>query len=294
MVWLPSRVRCVLEPLSAIGIGAWLAYGSWEKAVAHQTEAIIMGSILGFSFCCSVASLTAGLLFGGWYREFPEGLSWSFVQKLEMVPPLLHAALLSHYSRLLGRAASTPVWTAVYLTGLYNSISASHCDPIHCLAVRQLALFHHCAVFLYYVITTPGRNDPALGVPAPSRWLDQVFVCVIQCFAWFINTYFGKGEATRLRDLQVHAQATLQRDVTLALVTNYLPPAVLLHVQERAAVGNASDVIAWKFDPGCVLQSDIVGFTSLGSRVSPEQLCRYATSASLFAVSGTLTCRSLF
>ena len=278
MMWLPSRVRCVLEPLSAIGVGAWLAYGSWEKAVAHQTEAIILGSILAFSFCCSVASLTAGLLFGGWYREFPEGLSWSFVQKLEMIPPLLHAALLSHYSRLLGRAASTPVWAAVYLMGLYNSIAASHCDPIHVLAVRQLVLAHHCAVFLYYVMTTPGQNDPVPGVPPPSRWLEQVFVAIVQFFTVYFVSHFGstlKGEATRVRDLQVHAQATLQRDVTLALVTNYLPPAVLLHVQERAAVGNASDVIAWKFDPGCILQSDIIGFTSLGSRVSPEQLCRY-------------------
>ena len=32
--------------------------------------------------------------------------------------------------------------------------------------------------------------------------------------------------------------------------------------------------LAWRFDAVCVLQSDIVGFTKLGSRATPEQLCR--------------------
>ena len=35
------------------------------------------------------------------------------------------------------------------------------------------------------------------------------------------------------------------------------------------------EVMAWDFDCVCVLQSDIVGFTSLGSRVTPLQLCSF-------------------
>ena len=52
-------------------------------------------------------------------------------------------------------------------------------------------------------------------------------------------------------------------------------------VQDRAAGGTTRglangeefDMVAWAFDPACVLQSDIVGFTALGSRISPQALC---------------------
>ena len=280
MLWLPFRIRGVLEPLTALGVGAWLAYGSWEKAVAHQTEAIILGSLLGISFLVHATSLALGLLFGGGYREYPENLSWSFVQKVQVGVALFHAAILSHYSRLLGRAASTPVWAIMYYSGVQFALISSLCDANHCLAVRELILIHHCAVFAYEVWTTPGWSDPERG--GKFRIVEYIFAAFLEMFVTHYVAYVSslkKGEATRLRDFQVHAQATLQRDVTLALVTNYLPPSVLLHVQERAATGNTSDIIAWKFDPGCVLQSDIVGFTSLGSRVSPEKLCRYAGSA---------------
>ena len=59
---------------------------------------------------------------------------------------------------------------------------------------------------------------------------------------------------------QVFARATLQRDVTLSLGASFLPPVVLKCISERSAGGGAaSDIVAWKFDPACVLQSDIVG-----------------------------------
>ena len=268
MLWFPSRGRGVAEPLAALAVGAWLAYGSWEKAVAHQTAAICMASSLGFSFLVHAASLSAGLAFGGPYRALFEGLSWPFVQKLEMLGPFLHSAVLSHWSRLIGRSGSVPAWAFVFLTGLRNSISSSLCDPLHVLVLRLLILAHHCAVFAYSVMTTPGAG--------PHSWVEQALVAA-QLAMMFVVSHVGagrRGEAVRLRDLQVHAQATLQRDVTLALVTNFVPPAVLRHVRERASAGDASDIIAWKFDPGCVLQSDIVGFTSLGAHITPEQLCR--------------------
>ena len=36
-----------------------------------------------------------------------------------------------------------------------------------------------------------------------------------------------------------------------------------------------ASAIAWDFDCVCVLQSDIVGFTPLGTRVTPLQLCTF-------------------
>ena len=83
---------------------------------------------------------------------------------------------------------------------------------------------------------------------------------------------------------QVRASAKLQRDVTMSLASNILPPVVLKHVLQHAAIGDGSEVAAWKFDAACILQSDIVGFTSLGSRVSPEELCRYAEGGKMGAM----------
>ena len=62
------------EPLSAAITCAWLAYGSWERAVAHTTEAAIMGALLALIFFSSVASLCAGLRFGRAWRELPRGV----------------------------------------------------------------------------------------------------------------------------------------------------------------------------------------------------------------------------
>ena len=279
LLWFPSSVRGMLEPISACAVCAWLAYGSWDAAAAHQTEAAVLVSLLGLGFLGHAIPFALGLIFGGSWREAPKYLNWSFVMKMEMAAPFYNAAIVSHWSRMLGRAASTPALASFFVTGIYVSVSASY-EPFHWFVVRQLITAHHCAVFAYEVLTTPGWNDPDQG--GPYREVEFVFTVVLEMFVVYFLAYISsrtKGEAESQRDIQAHAQATLQRDVTLALVANFLPPAVLLHVQERAAVGNASDVIAWKFDPGCVLQSDIVGFTSLGSRVSPEKLCRYAGSA---------------
>ena len=89
---------------------------------------------------------------------------------------------------------------------------------------------------------------------------------------------------TAHRPSQVRARAKLQRDVTMSLASNIMPPVVLKHVLQHAAIGDGSEVAAWKFDAACILQSDIVGFTSLGSRVSPEELCRYAEGGKMGAM----------
>ena len=73
-------------------------------------------------------------------------------------------------------------------------------------------------------------------------------------------------------DVRVHARAQLQRNEAMRIVSNFLPERVL---QAMAASAGDRDVIAWDFDCVCVLQSDIVGFTSLGSRVTPLELCTF-------------------
>ena len=73
-LWLTYRGMRTFEPLSAAITCAWLAYGSWEKAVAHTTEAAIMGALLALIFFSSVASLCAGLRFGRAWRELPRGV----------------------------------------------------------------------------------------------------------------------------------------------------------------------------------------------------------------------------
>jgi len=91
-------------------------------------------------------------------------------------------------------------------------------------------------------------------------------------------------EGKRKEDFFAHTQSKLLRNVARDLVTNFLPAPVFKAVQERIAhadqahsTGDSlddSDIVAWTYDPACVLQSDIVGFTALGSRVSPHELCR--------------------
>ena len=47
----------------------------------------------------------------------------------------------------------------------------------------------------------------------------------------------------------------------------------MLHAMlERSASGDeeGGDIVAWSFDPACILQSDIVGFTALSSKIDPE------------------------
>ena len=254
-------------------VGLWLAYGSWSTAARYPSAAIICGSLIGVSFLGSVILLTAGLCFGGAWRAYPEGLSWSFVQKLEMVQPFFNAAIFSQYTRLIGCAESTPAWATIYLTCAVNSQTSSQLDPIHSFVVRMVVPAHHIAVVAYNAWTDPiWSSDPDDG--GRYRITEYVFVAWLIVIVYLVNYVISarKAEVIRLRDIQVHAQAVLQRDITLALVSNFLPPTVLLHVQERSLTDDSA-LMAWRFDPGCVLQSDIVGFTSLGSRISPEELC---------------------
>ena len=83
-LWILSRVRACYEPLGILFMALWLGYSSWDTARHHLAAAAVLGAILGANFLLALSMMGMGLLVGGQWREMP-GLSWSLVQKLEMV-----------------------------------------------------------------------------------------------------------------------------------------------------------------------------------------------------------------
>ena len=100
-----------------------------------------MGSLLGGSLALAAAQLAAGLAWGGGWRELPEGMSWEVVQLMEMVPTLLHAAILSHWSLLIGRTLASAVLALLYELGYAASV-LSLLDPTHALALQLIIITH--------------------------------------------------------------------------------------------------------------------------------------------------------
>lgn len=232
-LWLAGRVRGAWEPLACLTVCAWLAYGSWDAAVAHQTEAIVLGSLLGLKLLGSLIALALGLRFGGAWRRHPTGLSWQFVQKLEMLGTIFCAAMVSQYTRAIGRCSSTPAFAAIFFLGFFINLSTTVLDPLHIFAVRLLIYAHHSAVVVYDSQTSPFWDDPALG--GPNRGIEYLFVgfeilCVYASSFLFTSP---RSELLRQKDTQVLARVILQRDVTLNLVTNFLPPVVSRYLQAQ-------------------------------------------------------------
>ena len=84
-LWLRARVRGIYEPLAILFMSLWLSYSTWDAAQQHLTEAAVLGSILAASFLVALFLASMGLIFGGAWREMPDGISWPVLQKLEMV-----------------------------------------------------------------------------------------------------------------------------------------------------------------------------------------------------------------
>ena len=282
-MWLPTRLVRVAEPLIVAVVCAWLAYGSMEKAKTQAVAAAVMGSLLGGSFLVAAALLAAGLVWGGAWRELPTSLSWSIMQKLEVLPILLHTATLSHWSYRVGRLDSTPVFSILYSVSYLAYTSVLEIQHVYILTVVIFA--HHCSLIAYEAMTLPGWSS--LTPRGKFRWLDtlQVMIVLTSALGYVRIRAYKVIEGKRKEDFYVHTRAKLLRDAAHDLVVNFLPAPVMTAVQERIAHAvpkespsdllDDSDIVAWAYDPACVLQSDIVGFTALGSRVSPQELCRY-------------------
>ena len=276
-VWVAARVRDVWEPLFAFVVCAWMAYGAWDNAARHATEAAIFGALLGLSLSVSATWLAFGLRRSGRWRQFP--VSFPFAQFSRLFGTIAHAGIVTQWARLLGRSSSTPAFAAVYLLCFFVTLSTSILGPNFIFVVRIVPLAHHCVVVLYDALTAP--DDPLQG-RGPNRGIEHLVTAALPMLFVYVIAFLvtsPKAELIRRKDIVILARCLLQRDVTLALVTNFLPPVVSRFLQERAAAGESAEVAAWRFDSAAVLQSDIVGFTSLGSRISPEELCRWAGSA---------------
>ena len=137
----PYSSPSFLQPFAVAATCAWLAYRSWNGAIAHPAQAVILFSLLGGSLALAAAQLIAGLAWGGAWRELPEGVSWEVVQLMEMVPTLLHAAILTHWSRLIGRTLATAVLALLYELGYAASVLSLH-DPTHALALQLIIITH--------------------------------------------------------------------------------------------------------------------------------------------------------
>ena len=70
------------QPIAVAATCAWIAYGSWDEAVQHPTEAIIFGALLAASCALTAALLAAGLAWGGPWRQMPARASWEAMQVL--------------------------------------------------------------------------------------------------------------------------------------------------------------------------------------------------------------------
>ena len=163
------------------------------------------------------------------------------------------------------------------------SSESSLLGPAHVLASTSLVVAHHCALVAYEAMVTPGWSSA--NHSDDLRWVGTVLVvyeiALISIPANVMNRPYA--DAKQREDFFAHTRAKLLRNVAHDLVVNFLPAPVMRAVQERAARAapkdspgdllDDSEIVAWAYDPACVLQSDIVGFTALGSRISPEALC---------------------
>ena len=77
-------------------------------------------------------------------------------------------------------------------------------------------------------MTTPDWLHPAYG--GSLRWLEFAYTVVFEIFvadAVFVYVRAQQLEESLRRDCQSHAQAQLQRNETLRIVSNFLPEKVL-------------------------------------------------------------------
>ena len=170
-----------------------------------------------------------------------------------------------------------------------NYSGSSLIGPVHVVVSTSLIFAHHCALVAYEALASPGWSS--VNGHDDLRWLDTVLVVyeITLIFSASVVFVIPFADARRRQDFFAHTRAKLLHNVAHDLVVNFLPPPVMKAVQERVAHAapkdspgdtlEDSEIVARAYDPACVLQSDIVGFTALGSRVSPQELCRWGSAS---------------
>ena len=136
-----------------------MSYGSW---VQHPTKAIILGSLLAGSWAVATALLVVGLVLGGAWREMPRSYSWEVVQVMEMLPTLLHAAILTHWSLVMGRTLCTVVLALLYELGYAASI-LNVLEPMHALALQFIIIAHQVGAHILPFAPSPSELGARLN-----------------------------------------------------------------------------------------------------------------------------------
>ena len=147
-------------------------------------------------------------------------------------------------------------------------------DPAHALLAQVIIWAHYAGTVGYVAATDPiwASKNTTAGPGGNLRWLEPVVIFIGILFVDVV-LYGGAMQIESVRrELHSSQEAALeQRDTAVSLVSNFLPPPVIA-IMQRGEGRDGSESLAWGFDHVCVLQSDIVSFTSLGGRISAEQL----------------------
>ena len=225
-LWLRARIRAVFEPLSVFAVIVWLTYGARGEVVpAHKTEATIFGVLLAINFVLAVASLVVGLWLNGGGWEIPPRVTWFWLQKIEILPTLLNAAILTHWTRLIGRHLATPVWALLYEMGFAASI-LHVLDPLHAFVLQIIIVAHHCAVLAWEVVRDSDGDSLTPAHADILVWFDSVYTVALEIFTVDIVVLFigaTQIEWMRREDWKVKGRAMLRRNVLAQLVSNFFP-----------------------------------------------------------------------
>ena len=188
------------------------------------------------------------------------------------VPTFVNLHLFNQYMRILRRTISNP-GLAISYEASFAATCAHVLDPPHALALQFLIFLQGTAFLIYDGLTDPQHHEAPV-VAGSGTWLEAALICFFGiAFLLLVGFIYGMSQETMLRsDHQLRARALALHAATERIVRNFLPAPVVDAVNKQSADGVA-DIVAWSFNPACLLQSDIVGFTALGSRISPEDLC---------------------
>ena len=252
-LWFSSRVVRIVEPLTVAVICVMMVCESGKYQLRDLvTESTIIGALLCISFTAAAFTMWVG-------DRFPTHINWFALQAVETVPVLIHAVIISQWARILGVTASTYVWIILVVLG-HATYYTNIMEPTFSAVTTLLIFTHQCACMSF----------------AMAKWDVEAmfsFVCVLFYFitSYFINVFVH--ERTRRVDMLVIHRIKHLKYISHSLLLNFLPVGVLQSIQDNEL--SPHHILAWEFESSFVLQSDIVGFTALASKITPIELCRF-------------------
>ena len=120
---------------------------------------------------------------------------------------------------------------------------------------------------------------PTVGVHGALLWENLVIIPVLSALLQaqaYLASWVHEQQTRRDHVLQTISKH--RRNISQYLISNMLPAEVIAEIRrsKRTSIDvrrGDTQLLAWSFPTVLLLQSDIVGFTKLGSRISAEELC---------------------